>query len=359
VAAVRRLLVRDDGQRIVYGLNEQEPRVKNSVRALIVGLCVGSPVVFAQPTGTPAAPAATPAPAKAAEKAGEVKLVEAGAEPRRQLRYKAVKGDKFGFEMRMKMSMSTKMDGNEMPSPAMPTMVMGGNAEIVEVAPGGNATMRFVYAEGKLADTEGVMEQVVAAMEAPMAQLKGISGEFVFSPRGECVSGSFKVPEDADAMVKQTLDGMNKSMQQLTVPLPEEAVGKGAKWTCERLQDTNGVKVNAHYTQELTELMDKGFTAKMGIKGDAPEQTVQGMKLESMKMLGDGTMRVDFARMMPVDCRVASTVDTTMSVPGQGKITMSMLMTMSMKQTEPSVVKPEAAKPEPAKPDGGKGAPKF
>ena len=37
-----------------------------------------------------------------------------------------------------------------------------------------------------------VPAQVVAAMEPPMAKLKDMSGEFVFTPRGEYVSGSFK-----------------------------------------------------------------------------------------------------------------------------------------------------------------------
>ncbi|HZW06872.1 MAG TPA: DUF6263 family protein [Phycisphaerales bacterium] len=326
--------------------------MNKSVKAFVAGLCLVSPLLLAQPAGGKPSDK-QPAEAVPAEKADPVKLQSPGAEPRRVLRYAPAKGDAYGFEMRMKMGMSMTMGGEPAPSTAMPTMVMPGDVKVVDVLPGGSVKLDFVYAEGKLAETEGVMPQVIEAMETSMRQLKGLNGSFVFTSRGEYVSGSFRLPTDADPMVKQTLQGLNKSMEQMTVPLPAEPVGKGARWTCERNPENNGVKMKALYTHELVEQSDKSFSAKVSIDGEAGEQTVQGMKLEGMKMTGSGNMKMDLARLMPTDCRLVSKVSMSMDGGAQGKMTMDMDLTMTMKVTEPT-----GAKPAPSEPDKPK-APKF
>jgi len=325
--------------------------MNKSVKAFVASLCLLCPVLLAQPEG--AKPSAKPAEAVPAIKPDAVKVHNAGAEPRLALRYAAKKGDTFGFEMRMKMGMSMTMGGKPAPATSMPTMVMPGDVKVVDVLSDGGMKLEFVYAAGTLAETDGVAPQVVDAMGASMGQIKGMNGSFVFTPRGEYVSGSFKVPAGADPMVKQTLQSLNKSMEQMTVPLPAEPVGKGAKWTCERNPESNGVKMKALYTHELVELTDKWFAAKVSIAGEAGEQTVQGMKLEQMNITGAGDTKIDLSRLMPTDCRIVSKVSVSMDGGAQGKIAMDMDLTMTMR-----VIEPTGAKPAPSEPDKPK-TPKF
>ncbi|MFT3685616.1 MAG: hypothetical protein QM783_11925 [Phycisphaerales bacterium] len=327
--------------------------MKKFTRALLISLCVGSPLALAQQPADK--PAATAPAVKAAD---PIKLLDAGAEPRHTLRYKATKGDTYGFEMKMKMSMAMKMGGNAMPSTAMPTMVMGGDVKVIDITPDGNTKLSFTYGQGRLEDTEGVMPQVVSAMEPVMSQLNGMSGEFVFTPRGEYVSGEFKIPEGMDPMAKQTIQGMSKSMEQYTVPLPAEPVGKGAKWECARTQENNGIKMNATYTQQVIDLSDKDASLKTQIKGEAKDQQVQGMTIDSMILTGDGEQRIGFSRIIP-DAKVNSGVAMTMDSP-QGKMEMNMSVKMDMKSTEAGkATAPAKEKPKATEPDKTKPAPKF
>ena len=260
--------------------------MKHAVRSLLAAVLIASPAL-GQPAEKPNPD--KPSAAQAAPKGSVIKIIDAGAEPRRALRYAPTKGDEFGFEMRIKMSMAMGMNGQKMPNTAMPEMVMVGGVNVLDAAPDGDVKLKLVYGRGRLEGTDGVMPMMVSAMKKVMDNMPGVTGEFVFTSRGDLVSGSFTFPEGIDPGTRQQLQQTGKSMEQMTLPLPAEPVGKGAKWTADKVIENNGVKVNAVYTQEVTDLSDNAFSVKVSLKGVADKESLPGgAKIESFTMSGGG-----------------------------------------------------------------------
>ncbi len=97
------------------------------------------------------APKTTPKPPAAAGKDSGtpvVRLLEAGAEPRRQLRYAPAPGDKASLTMTMKMGMQMTMGDRAAPKTNLPAMVMVMNIDVQEVGANGDITYSM-----KLVDT--------------------------------------------------------------------------------------------------------------------------------------------------------------------------------------------------------------
>src|SRR5688572_12994606 len=85
-----------------------------------------------------AEPAAGQDAAADAGKVAEIKVLEPGAAPRRELRYQFRKGAVETMVMDMTMSMRMTVNGQQVPAMDMPTMRMAMRLETVELLPGGD-----------------------------------------------------------------------------------------------------------------------------------------------------------------------------------------------------------------------------
>src|SRR6267378_7894801 len=126
------------------------------------------------PSGTSAA--APGAKAANATPMAQVKLIEAGAEPRKVLRLHPAPGDQETFTMTMKMAMDMKIGEMETPAMKLPTMKMTTDLTVKNVTPDGDISYDLVVTEASVAEEEGVMPQVAEAMKSSFAGLKGMSG---------------------------------------------------------------------------------------------------------------------------------------------------------------------------------------
>jgi len=169
--------------------------------------------------GTSAAPGTAPTPlaaneAPAAASGPEVKLLAAGAEPRRALRHAFAKGKQL-YSMKAK----TRVKGANLPLPAI-ALSAPMEAQVVEVNKAGEARFKFhagPFQSGgaAAAGAAGALAGLMGGGGAP----EKIAGWGWLTPRG--VMKEFHVEEgaaDGDAPV-ETGD-----------PFPEEAVGVGASW---------------------------------------------------------------------------------------------------------------------------------
>jgi hypothetical protein len=136
-----------------------------------------------------------------------------------------------------------------------------------------------------------------------------------------------------DPQMKQFMEGTKQSLHQIASPLPEEAVGVGAKWETIMKLKQNGMVLNQTATNELVEL--KGETGKINlkIKQNAERQKItQGavtVDLISLKSTGTGEMNFDLARLVPSLASVTLNSDSQMEAGGQ-KMAMKLDMTMGM-----------------------------
>src|ERR1035437_4195643 len=90
------------------------------------------------------------------------------------------------------------------------------------------------------------------------------------------------------------MDQMKSFVTQLVAPLPEEAVGPGAKWEVKMPIKTQGMTIDQTVTYEVASLEGERLTTKSTVVQHAANQKIQnpamaGLKMDLTKMIGNGT----------------------------------------------------------------------
>jgi hypothetical protein len=265
-------------------------------------LSAETPLVVQQPDRGVSAPAAT-------SKTPQVELLNPGVEPRQQLRLKPAIDVKQTSVMTLKMDMEISASGRSSSVAKSPVSVMTFETKVTKIDPNGDIHYEFAYTNADITDDTG--NTPLAARDAMRSALKsmvGMKGSFIMDNRGIHKGGNFILPEGADNNLKQMVEQMSKSLEQLASPLPVEAVGKGAKWRVSSSSDLNGMNLNNIYTYELASWQDGVASLNVSIEQQANPQNITSpqlppgttLTLKSFASQGRGaaTMRLD--RLMPV-----------------------------------------------------------
>jgi hypothetical protein len=256
----------------------------------------------------------------------QVKLLEAGAEPRKALRLHPTPGDKQTLTLSMKMAMQTKM--GEMPGQNMkiPALTMNMDVTIKDVSDKGDITYELVMGDTTVADDPGGTPQLAEIMKAALGSSKGMTGTGTMSSRGLTKGMEFKVPPGADAQTRQVMDQMKDSIASLAAPLPEEAVGAGARWEVKMSIKSQGMTIDQGATCELVSVEGERVTTKSTITQRAANQKIEnpampGLKVDLTKMTGTGTgeSTFDLGKLLPSAGTTVlhSETDMAMNMGGQ------------------------------------------
>jgi hypothetical protein len=147
-----------------------------------------------------------------------------------------------------------------------------------------------------------------------------------------------KLPATADPQLKQTLDQMKESFTSSSTPLPEEAVGPGAKWEYQTRLKSQGMTIDQTINYELVSREGDRLTLRSILTQNAASQKIQnpampGLKVDLEKMTGTGTgsSTFDLARIMPLTGTLAEKMEVVMGMnAGQQKQDMNMKMDMTV-----------------------------
>ncbi len=269
--------------------------------------------------------------------AGPVKLLAAGAEPRKVLRLHPKPGDKQTLNLTMKMTIETKAGETASPAMDLPPITMPLETTVKGVANNGDITYEMVVGEISVGDEPGAKPEVAAAIKAALGGLKGLSSPGTTSSRGLAKDLEFKAPPGGNPQAGQLMDQLKHFYTQLAAPLPEEPVGAGAKWEVKIPIKTQGVTIEQTATYELVSLEGERLTTRNTYAQRAANQTIQnpglgGVKMNLAKMTGSGTCErtSDLAKLLPIKGtgKVHSESSMTMNLGGQKQA-----MTMKMDAT--------------------------
>jgi hypothetical protein len=287
-------------------------------------------------TTTPGTAGSTPSGA-ATFGPSRVKLITAGAEPRKALRLHPAAGDKQSLEMTMKMAMDMKM--GEIQTPVkMPIMKMVMDVTVKSVSPQGDIGYEMVMSDASVADDPDVLPQVADAMKASFASMKGMTGTGVTTSRGVSKAADIKVPAGADPQMKQAMEQMKESFSRISTAFPEEPVGLGAKWEAKTQIKSQGITIDQVSTYELASVDGERINAKTALTQSAANQKIQNpsmpaVKLDLTKMTGTGAgeTTVDLGKIMPLasTMEMHSNLSMGMNMAGQ-KQTMDMKMDLNV-----------------------------
>ncbi len=300
----------------------------------------------AAPATAPAAAAdtaATPAPAgnevTMKNPKPVIKVIDAGQEPRTPMRVKVEAGQRETMVMTMTMSMDMDMGGlGAVPKMDMPPIEMTMPIHVTSVSDTGDFRYEFSLDSVTVKDRPGTPPELVEALRGSMTGIIGLSGSSVVSNRGEVREATFKVPENVPPQIKQTMESMQQSMQQIAIPFPEEAVGIGAKWeVTSTLTQVGGINMTQVSAYEITARDGDTLTLNNGIQQNAPHQVMKApgipatatVTLQSMKSKGGGTTSFDLGHVVPVKGDITLNSAMQMSVEAGGP-TQNMSMKMDL-----------------------------
>lgn len=274
-------------------------------------------------------PAATQAPQIAVE------LVSTGGEPRTELRYDVAAVTPQMVNMDMNMSLTMGMAGQSFDQ-AMPTIRMVVSVMDPEVNADGNLRLGIEMGGMRLIDNGAAIDPMMRAeLDAALGQMDGFRGTMVMDDRGNLINSNFDLAGVAPAL-RQQLESSMQTMQQSVIPLPEEAVGVGARWSADMSVSMNGMSLSQTASYEVTEMGDGYVVIASTISQSAEHQTITlpdmpgtSVELTSYNGSGSGSMNVRFDRAMP-DGSFTLTSDTAMRTGAEMGMPMDVTMRLAM-----------------------------
>ncbi len=251
-----------------------------------------------------------------------VRLLDAGGSPRRKLRYVVPAPRKTIAVMEMTMTMDLTLGaapGRNVVSPPIRTTM---EFDIAPTSAPAELTLAF-----KLTGAEVLPGPGADILRPQIARMVGMSGAGRVTTRGLVLAMDHRVPPDLPPAMTSTLDSMRNSIRQMSVPLPAEAVGPGARWEVEQTVEMGGLSFTQVVQHSLREMTDGRTTIAVTLQQSAPRQEMKlpGVApgtvatLESMRGGGSGEFELDLAAVVPRSGRMTHESDmaTRMTVGGQ------------------------------------------
>lgn len=254
-----------------------------------------------------------------------VTVTDAGKGKKQKLRFTPKKGLKESMTMVIDMNMEMAMGGQQMPAQDLPSMTMVMETEVNEVKGDGSFTYSFKFTKMDVADSDTLPPSAVEEMRKSLGGMVGMEGHATMTARGFSRDGDFVLPETASAEIRETMDNMTQSMDQMVSPLPEEPVGVGAKWTVKTKVSSSGMKIDqeGHYT--LLSLSDDGtMELEVTLTQKADKQTVDLGAQGSFDLVrytggGAGNTILNLSKIMPVDANIDVQNDAGMAMDMGGQ----------------------------------------
>ena len=331
-----------DAQTALQNLQRAYPNWNRSVVSFRLDYLAQKIASFSEPA-RPAAPGnvavaagETPGATKRPEAAGavQVKLLAAGAEPRKVLRLHPKPGDHQTLNMTLNVNMGIHTGEMETPAMKLPTIKMALETTVKNVAADGEITYDMMTGDASVADEPGVMPQVAEALKATLARFKGLTGTGKLSDRGLSRGAELKAPPGADPQLGQFIEQMKDSFSRFTAPLPEEAVGPGARWEAKMPIKSQGMAMDQTTVYELVSLEGERVSTRSTVSQRAGNQTVDnpampGVKAQLTRMdgRGKGEVTFDLTRILPQTGNAQLHTDMAMAIDAGGQ---KQAMTMKM-----------------------------
>jgi hypothetical protein len=176
-----------------------------------------------------------------------------------------------------------------------------------EVSPEGNLYYEFELDQVDVLPKPGANPMMVNTIKQQMSSIQGMSGSATVTSRGFTKDSEIKLPPGTDPQMKQSMDNMQQSMNQMSAPLPKEPVGRGARWQVTMPMETPAMKFTQVATYTLTEIQGDKVKLDVTIEQTAPPQEINTpgaapdvkASLESLKSSGKGNVEIQMTNLVP------------------------------------------------------------
>lgn len=250
-------------------------------------------------TTTTAAPDRSDTHRRSEPPAPEITLIDAGAEPRRELRLELSEGSEHGFTMEVMQAQQLHLDGQPGPEVEM-TFAFDIGSTVHSVEDGVNE-VEMTYDAVRLVDAGSLGPAQVQQFESTMAGMVGLSFFTTIDDRGTTLATD--IPRDFPDMGPE-INQMLEEFEAPSIPLPVDAVGVGARWEVRSAPAAYAempMPTVAEY--ELVELHDDRFVVHQRAVATVESSVMEsgGTTAEFLggEIVTEGTMTWSFTSLQP------------------------------------------------------------
>jgi hypothetical protein len=271
---------------------------------------------------------------------GETKLLDAGQPPRRKLRYAWHLEQKERLVMDLRTSASTEIGGAKQPEIPLPPVHVTIDVDPRSVSPEGSLHYDWRVTGATVTADAKMLAQIAEGMRTEVSAIEHLAGSATVSSRGLCeevtVDPASTVDASAAGATGQMVEQVRQTLRDLAAPLPEEDVGRGARWQKISQLDAKGSRLTQTDTFTLVDVQGDRGTIDDVLAQTAPPQPLHApglpqnaqARMESMLASGNAKTVFDLSRLVP---RTKFDGTTTMVVSGQSPGDATKRVTMVMR----------------------------
>lgn len=236
----------------------------------------------------------------------QVELLNVGMEPRQKLRFKSVVNAKQTATITMNMDMAVSVAGKPTSQVKIPTTAFTMQTVVTKVDANGDMHYQFSYTDADVVAASTTLPKQVDLMRSRIKKMVGTKGNVVVDNQGRTKTASFVFPETLDTDMKQQMEQMTNSVAQLSSPVPEQAIGTGAKWQVSSSPKLSGINLTQLVTYQLVSLQNNIATLNVNVEQHAKQQnfTRPGMRMPSGTLIvnaqGQGQLTQPLHQLMPL-----------------------------------------------------------
>jgi len=206
--------------------------------------------------------------APGADDAAKLKVTEPGAEPRAARKYAFVANRSDKRVMLIKQSA-----GREGGGPAQEGAFQLTADFTPKAVKPASTTFEMKVLKVELPDAQGAQK---AQAQAQLGAFTGLTGKFDITPRGEIGEVDFKADERMQGPgAEMIVQSLQQALELLVPPLPEAAIGVGAKWERKVDRKERGMDNTTKHSFELKEVSAEGGVVTAQIELAIPKHPFQ------------------------------------------------------------------------------------
>lgn len=251
----------------------------------------------------------------------KVVLLDKGKEPLAELKYELPVDAKESSTLTMEMTMGMNLGGGRQSQMAMPLVeLVVAQTTAPKREADGAISVASLFTSVGVTPGAGADPRAVAEFSKGLDSLKGMKIVQLLTPKGRLREAKMELAPGASPQSAQFAEQMQRSMDQVMTPLPDEAVGENARWIvlirlnsgADILQwTTYRLKSKKGKLLELEALVSQ-LIASPELKAQGPGATIQ-----SFISGGSGTTLMDLGHLSPD--KGTATVTSSMSVGNQSQ----------------------------------------
>lgn len=232
----------------------------------------------------------------------QTEVMEAGAEPREKLRYQRAPGltENLVIEFGLASLLETRDGAAASEAPVLALgLTMGAVSRVSEEV----WKYPFAFRVISVKMPEGADAAQADEVARAVAPLAAVTGEFEVDERGITRRANVVVPPELPPRLVTLLGNIRTSL--VSVPLPEEPVGIGARWKVQRVHQVGRIETTQTVVYTLLERQDRVLRLGVTLQQTAAPQNVAFDKdlifaVEAYEVSGTGNMLMSLDAIIPL-----------------------------------------------------------